>query len=145
MLIQLTCDPAYTNFTYSDIAVESSAKSGPASSQKAPGGPADIFDTVATVTAKITNSGGVTGSEVVQLYIGMPSSAPASPPKQLRGFAKLPLTAGASGTATFKLRRRDLSYWDVGRQQWILPSGDFTVSVGASSRDIRLTGKITVA
>jgi beta-glucosidase len=145
MFFELTHNPAYTNFTYSDITVESSAKSGPASSQKAPGGAADLFDTVATVTAKITNSGGLAGSEVAQLYIGLPSSAPASPPKQLRGFDKLPLSAGASGTATFKLRRRDLSYWDVGRQQWVVPSGDFTVSVGASSRDIRLTGKITVA
>jgi len=125
--------------------VESSAKAGPATTQKAPGGPADHFDNVATVTAKITNSGGVAGAEIAQLYIGLPSSAPQAPPKQLRGFAKLNLAAGESGTATFKLRRRDLSYWDSSRQQWVVPSGDFTVSVGASSRDIRLTGKITVA
>jgi beta-glucosidase len=109
-----------------------------------PGGSADLFDTVATVTATITNSGGVTGAEVAQLYIGMPASAPAAAPKQLRGFTKLKLDAGKSGTATFKLRRRDLSYWDSGRQTWVVPTGDFTVWVGASSRDVRLTGKITV-
>jgi beta-glucosidase len=57
------------------------------------------------VTAKITNSGGVGGAEVPQLYVGYPSSAPGLPPKQLRGFNKLKLEAGASGTATFKLRR----------------------------------------
>lgn len=96
------------------------------------------------MTAKITNSGGVAGAEVPQLYIGYPSSAPSVPPKQLRGFNKLKLDAGASKTATFKLRRRDLSYWDGGRQNWVVPTGDFTVSVGASSRDIKLTGKITV-
>ncbi|KAF2205249.1 hypothetical protein GQ43DRAFT_446133 [Delitschia confertaspora ATCC 74209] len=121
----------------------SAAKSGPASSKKAPGGAADLYDTVATVTAKITNSGAVTGAEVAQLYIGLPSSAPASPPKQLRGFNKLSLAAGTSGTASFALRRKDLSYWDSGRAQWVVPSGEFAVYVGASSRDIRLTGKIT--
>jgi beta-glucosidase len=100
--------------------------------------------TVATVTAKITNTGGVAGAEVPQLYLGYPASTPSVPPKQLRGFNKLKLDAGASGTATFNLRRRDLSYWDTARQGWVVPSGEFTVYVGASSRDVRLTGKIVV-
>lgn len=109
------------------------------------GGRADLFEIVATVTAQVTNSGGVAGAEVAQLYIGLPSSAPDSPPKQLRGFTKLSLAPGASGTATFNLRRKDLSYWDVGKQNWVVPAGEFAVSVGASSRDIRLTGIITVS
>lgn len=132
---------SYTNFTYSDIAITGKPTSGPASGTRGVGGPADLWETVATVTAKITNSGGVAGAEVPQLYVGYPSSAQ-TPPQQLRGFNKLKLDAGASGTATFPLRRRDLSVWQNG--QWVVPSGDFTVSVGASSRDIRLTGKITV-
>jgi beta-glucosidase len=92
------------------------------------------------VTAKITNNGTVTGAEVAQLYIGLPASAPASPPKQLRGFQKVSLTSGASKTVTFDIRRKDLSYWDVGSQAWKMPSGIFNVYVGASSRSIRLTG-----
>ncbi|KAK4112785.1 glycoside hydrolase family 3 protein [Canariomyces notabilis] len=135
---------SYTNFSYSDLTITSTARAGPATGATVPGGPADLWETVATVTAKITNSGGVAGAEVPQLYITLPSSAPATPPKQLRGFAKLKLNPGASGTATFNLRRRDLSYWDVGRQNWVVPSGQFGVSVGASSRDVRLTGSITV-
>lgn len=110
------------------------------SSSPGPGGVVGLFDTVATVTAKITNNGTVTGAEVAQLYIGLPSSAPASPPKQLRGFQKVSLTAGTSKTVTFDIRRKDLSYWDVGSQAWKVPSGTFSVYVGASSRDIRLTG-----
>ncbi|KAB5576312.1 glycoside hydrolase superfamily [Coniochaeta sp. 2T2.1] len=136
---------SYTNFTYSDISVTSTAASGPATGPVISGGRADLFDTVATVTAKVTNSGSVKGAEVAQLYIGLPSSAPAAPPKQLRGFAKLNLAPGASGTATFNLRRKDLSYWDVGRQNWVVPTGSFVVSVGASSRDVRLTGAIAVS
>lgn len=135
---------AYTNFTYSDIKVTGAPSSGPATGTVTAGGRADLFQTVATVTATITNSGAVTGSEVTQLYVGFPSSAGA-PPRQLRGFAKLPLNASASGTATFALRRRDLSFWDVRQQNWVVPSGTFNITVGASSRDIRQIATLTVA
>lgn len=136
---------AYTNFTYSDISVTSTAKSGPATGTVAPGGRADLYDSVATVTATISNTGAVAGAEVAQLYLSLPSTAPSSPPKQLRGFAKLSIEPGASGKATFNLRRKDLSYWDVTRQNWVVPTGSFGISVGASSRDIRLTSIITVS
>ena len=132
---------AYTNFTYDALTISGAPTAGPATGAKAPGGPADLFETVATVTAKITNSGGVAGAEVPQLYIGYPASA-GEPPKQLRGFDKINLAVGASDTAIFKLRRRDLSIWEGGK--WVVPSGEFSVYVGSSSRDVRLTGKITV-
>ena len=135
---------AYTTFEYADIAVESTATAGPATGATAPGGPSDLYETVATVTATISNAGEVDGAEVAQLYITLPPSAPEAPPRQLRGFAKLPLAAGESGTATFNLRRKDVSYWDVGAQAWVVPEGEFGVAVGASSRDIRLEGALTV-
>ncbi|KAH6631274.1 glycoside hydrolase superfamily [Chaetomium tenue] len=134
---------SYTEFTYADLSVTSTVTAGPASGETIPGGAADLWETVATVTASITNSGEVEGAEVAQLYITLPSAAPSTPPKQLRGFTKLKLEPGASGVATFNLRRRDLSYWDAGRGQWVVPAGEFTVSVGASSRDVRLTGSLT--
>ncbi|MCJ1240220.1 hypothetical protein MMC14_008220 [Varicellaria rhodocarpa] len=125
---------SYTTFTYTRLTTsytnQTLASSG-------------LYNTVATVTAKITNSGLVTGAEVAQLYIGLPSSSavPASPSKQLRGFQKPYLASGASGTVTFKLRRKDLSYWDVGMQKWVMPEkGGSTVYVGASSKDARLQG-----
>ena len=130
---------AYTSFTYTQLTTNYTDKS-PGSQKVAPGGASGLYSVVATVTATITNSGPVTGAEVAQLYIGLPSSAPASPPKQLRGFQKLSLAPGKSGTVTFQLRRKDLSYWDVGAQKWMVPEGRFAVFVGASSRDIRLEG-----
>ena len=84
------------------------------------------------------------GAEVAQLYIGFPDSAPETPPRQLRGFQKLLLPAGKSDTASFELTRRDISYWDVVSQKWVVPEGEFKVFVGASSRDVRLDGKFTV-
>lgn len=135
---------SYTTFAYSGLTL-STISTTAGSTANAPGGFASLYDVVATVTAAITNNGSVTGAEVPQLYIGMPSTAPASPPKQLRGFNKLSLAASASGTATFKLRRKDLSYWDTASQAWILPAGTFNVYVGASSRDIRLTGTMSAS
>ncbi|KAJ4416278.1 glycoside hydrolase 3 [Neurospora sp. IMI 360204] len=136
---------SYTNFTYSSLSITSTASSGPASGDTIPGGRSDLWETVATVTAVVKNTGGVQGAEVPQMYITLPSSAPSTPPKQLRGFAKLKLAPGESKTATFNLRRRDLSYWDTGRQNWVVPSGSFGVGVGASSRDLRLNGKFDVS
>ena len=135
---------SYTTFAYSGLTL-SAISTTAGSTADAPGGFADLYDVVATVTATITNNGTVTGAEVPQLYIGLPTSAPASPPKQLRGFNKLSLAASASGTATFKLRRKDLSYWDTTSQAWILPAGTFNVYIGASSRDIRLTGTMSAS
>ncbi|POS69099.1 glycosyl hydrolase family 3-4 [Diaporthe helianthi] len=136
---------SYTNFTYSNLSVTSTASSGPATGPVAPGGRSDLFQELVTVTATVTNGGSVAGAEVPQLYLTLPSGAPATPPKQLRGFTKLSLQPGASGTATFNMRRRDLSYWDVGSQNWIVPKGDFGISVGASSRDERLNGSIVIS
>ena len=132
---------SYTTFSYSALSI-SALSTSRGSLATIPSGVSNLYDVVATVTATITNNGTVTGAEVPQLYIGLPSSAPASPPKQLRGFSKLSLVAGESGCVSFSLRRKDLSYWDEGTAKWILPSGRFTVSVGASSRDIRLTGTL---
>ncbi|PCH05918.1 Glycoside hydrolase, superfamily [Penicillium occitanis (nom. inval.)] len=135
---------SYTTFGYTNLAIDITVSTGPTTGQTVPGGPSDLFESVGTVTVQVANTGSVAGSEVAQLYIGLPSSAPSSPPKQLRGFDKLSLAAGASGTATFDLTRRDLSYWDVSKQKWVVPSGVFTVYVGASSRDIRLQGTFTL-
>ncbi|KAJ9657040.1 hypothetical protein H2201_008317 [Coniosporium apollinis] len=106
---------------------------GPATGKPSPGGRKDLFDVVATISATITNSGRAEGAEVAQL-----------PPRQLRGFQKLRLRPGQSKTARFELRRRDISYWDVGMQKWVVPKGHFGVVVGASSRDARLNGTIVV-
>lgn len=135
---------SYTTFNYVGLVVSISAPPGPSNGRIIPGGPEELFDSVGTISVTIQNTGAVTGAEVAQLYLGLPNSAPSTPPKQLRGFQKLNLQPGESGTATFELNRRDLSYWDVQTQKWVVPRGTFSVYVGASSRDIREDGKFTV-
>ena len=124
--------------------MDGSPASGPATGDIIPGGRSDLWEPVATVTVTVANAGEVDGAEVAQLYVGFPESA-ATPPRQLRGFEKLPLAAGESAETTFELRRRDLSVWDVASQEWAVPTGDFNITVGASSRDLRLSGTLTVA
>lgn len=110
------------------------------------GGNPDLWRVYATVAVDITNSGAVAGKEVAQLYVGYTDVAGDAatvdfPMRVLRGFEKVWIEKGATQTVRFNLTRRDLSYWDVERQNWVLPSeGKITVRVGASSRDLRLTG-----
>ncbi|GAQ05883.1 probable beta-glucosidase L [Aspergillus lentulus] len=135
---------SYTNFKYSGLWVNVYTNAGPANGKVVPGGPADLFEVVGQVSVFVRNNGRVAGAEVAQLYIGLPDSAPATPPKQLRGFQKMMLQPGQMGRATFELTRRDLSYWDVQQQKWVVPSGTFKVYVGSSSRDIREEGSFRV-
>jgi beta-glucosidase len=107
-------------------------------------GAADTGDLGVTVRCTIANTGGRAGQEVVQVYVGDPAAAVARPPRELRAFAKIALEPAAEREVTFVLTARDLSYWSAVHRRWVLEPGEFRISVGASSRDIRLTGNITV-
>jgi beta-glucosidase len=85
-----------------------------------------------TVSARVTNTGRVAGSEVAQLYLGDPAVT-GEPPRQLKGFAKVTLAAGQSRTVRFTLTGHDLSFWDDAADGWVVPDGRFQVYVGDSS------------
>ena len=82
------------------------------------------------ITVTITNTGGVAGYEIAQLYLSIPDS----PIRQLRGFEKVWLEVGEAKRVCFKVARRDVSVWDTFAQQWRVSRGVFGVEVGASSR-----------
>ncbi|KAI9026666.1 glycoside hydrolase superfamily [Phycomyces nitens] len=86
----------------------------------------------------VRNTGKVDGAEVVQAYIEFPKSAN-EPPKILRGFEKVFIKKNKSTKIDFEFTKTELSIWDVVSQTWVVPSGKFTLHVGASSRDIRQT------
>jgi hypothetical protein len=110
------------------------------------GGNPDLWNTYATVSMDIKNTGSITGKEVVQLYLGFDRVQGAAkevdfPRSVLRQFEKVELESGERQTVHFNLTRRDLSYWDVVQQNWVMPTeGSITIKVGASSRDFKLTG-----
>lgn len=139
---------SYTDFTYAaDLTVAVTNATALASRYPtgplAVGGLADLWDDVVSVTTRVTNAGSLDGMEVAQLYLSFPAEA-AQPGRILRGFEKVHVAAGAEADVTFALRRRDVSYWDVAAQQWAVADGIYTVSVGASSRDIKATATFTV-
>ncbi|QDS67779.1 hypothetical protein FKW77_006532 [Venturia effusa] len=109
----------------------------------APGGHADLWETVLTVTTSVSNTGTVAGATVPQLYLSFPAATD-SPPKVLRGFEKVNLEPGETQTVTFPLMRRDVSNWNVVEQQWEIPAGEMMILVGFSSRDLPLSGAVTL-
>ncbi len=118
---------SYTAFGYHDLAVDVA------------GSHADGTLAV-TVTCQVTNTGGRAGKEVVQLYVGDVGASVARPPRELRGFTKLDVAPGETATASFTLTGRDLSYWSESVRDWVLEPGEFVFAVGASSRDLRVSG-----
>jgi beta-glucosidase len=139
---------SYTTFNMSgfDISpIVNDIASKPEQMPIQPGGNPALWESLYNATVTVTNTGSVAGATVPQLYVGLPSSAPAgTPPRQLRGFEKVHLEKGESQTVKFELMRRDLSYWDIVSQQWLIPEGEFTMYVGFSSRDLVEMKKVTV-
>lgn len=138
---------SYTTFNVSNLQIEVSGANAPRRPNPAapiqPGGNVDLWATLATVSVRVSNTGSVSGATVPQLYLSYPEEANA-PVRSLRGFEKVALSAGTSGTLNFPLTRRDLSYWDTTTQTWTLPAGDIGVHVGFSSRNLPLQGSLTV-
>jgi beta-glucosidase len=98
-----------------------------------------------TVEFDLANTGGRAGAEVAQIYLGLPSLPEApQPPRQLKGFRRVELAAGASAHVAITLDARALSYWDAASHGWKVAPGAYTVWVAASSRDLRLNQSFEV-
>jgi beta-glucosidase len=96
------------------------------------------------ITVDVTNSGGRSGEEVVQLYLGLPSTFVPMPAKELKAFQKLSLIAGETSQVTLHLDPRAFSYYDVTSKSWKLDSGEVKVFLGNSSENTPLTGSFRV-
>ncbi|QSZ30882.1 hypothetical protein DSL72_000440 [Monilinia vaccinii-corymbosi] len=103
----------------------------------APGGNPALYEVLYTVTAKIHNSGSISGEEVPQLYVSL--GGPNDPVVVLRGFERISIDAGSTATFTVELTRRDLSNWDTVAQNWFISNYTKTVHVGSSSRILLLS------
>ncbi|MCW2935676.1 MAG: beta-glucosidase, partial [Actinomycetia bacterium] len=137
---------SYTTFAYSHLGVTPQDVQNGTSN---PGTPACRCNgqsgTQVTVSATVTNTGKVAGSDVAQLYLDDPAAA-GEPPRQLKGFQKVTLRPGQSTTVHFSLTGQDLSYWNDAASGWVLPDGTFGVHVGDSSAlaNLPLRGRFTV-
>lgn len=120
---------SYTSFKYSGVKLS-----------------APDFDGSIKATVTITNTGKKAGKEVVQLYLGAPNSKLDKPVSELKGFAKTKLLQpGASQNITFTLKPEDLASFDTERSSWIADAGKYTISIGASSLDVKSSANFQLA
>ena len=111
---------SYSTFTYSNIKL-------------LPGNGKDIHVRVAVT---VTNTGKYTGEEVVQLYIRDEVASITRPIKELKGFEKIKLEAGASKTVTFEIKNQQLGFYD-NEMEFIVEKGDFTFMIGGNSEELK--------
>lgn len=112
---------SYTNFVYSNIKADKTN--------------ADANDTV-RITADITNSGSVDGTEIAQLYVTVPGAdGKTLPLKQLKGFERVELKAGETKTVSFDLNISDVYFFDETTQSNYVVNGAYTIKVGSNAND----------
>lgn len=116
---------SYTTFEYSDIAVAGGGKEF-------------------TITFKVKNTGKVAGAEVAQVYVSDDKCSVVRPVKELKGFEKVYLKPGETKTISVKLDQESFRFYDLFTHDFVVEPGSFTVSVGSSSADIRLTTTLVV-
>jgi beta-glucosidase len=139
-LREASFDPQYgLNYTWPEGVADGSPQARiPAGG--APGGNPQLWDVLFTVEATISNTGSVTGDEVVQVYVSL--GAPEDPKIVLRGFDRLSIAAGESTKFHADITRRDISNWDTVSQNWVISEYPKTVYVGASSRKLTLEAEL---
>ena len=120
---------SYTTFAYSNLQLDKT----------------ELKDTdTLTVSVDVTNTGAVTGKEVVQLYVSDPESFVGRPVKELRDFAKVELAPGETKTVTFTLDKQAFAYYNTVIHDWHVETGEFIIMAGKSSREIELEASVTV-
>lgn len=121
---------SYTTFEYSDFSLSADSI-----------GENDVL----TVGFKVKNTGKTDGAEVAQVYVRDVESTLFREDKALKGFEKVFLKAGEEREITVRLDRRSFAFYNIETSDWCVESGEFEILVGASSRDIRLRGSVTVS
>ncbi len=115
---------SYTTFVYGDARISAT--------QFAEG------DTL-TVTVPVTNTGGVIGAEVVQLYVGDDHASVVRPLKELKAFSKVTLAPGETRDVPLRVAASDLAYYDDQAKAWRAEAGTFNFHVAAAANDVRQT------
>jgi beta-glucosidase len=119
---------SFTTFEYADLSVTPDTLGATGS---------------ARISFTVTNAGRVAGDEVAQLYVHDELASVARPVMQLAGFARVHLAPGESTRVTMTLQADQLRLLDRDRR-WVVEPGGFRIMIGASSKDVRLRGELTV-
>ena len=96
------------------------------------------------VSCSIENISSRDGKEIVQVYVRECAPLVYRPKKELKAFSKSEIKAGQTKPFEFVLHGDAFAHWSVAENKWEITDGVYEISVGASSQDIRLIGKITI-
>lgn len=118
---------SYTSFEYSDMEVP------------------DVFDggNVA-VSLTVKNTGDVPGCETVEIYVQPEREDFIRSSIELKGFKKIYLEPGEEKRVSVELDPRSFSVFDTNENDFSVIAGVYTVSAGASVRDLKLSRNIVV-
>lgn len=98
-----------------------------------------------TVDLDVSNIGNQSGKEVVQVYVGFPSSQLVpQPPLQLKAFDKVDLEPGQTRQVQLKLNPNAFAYWNEQTHGWVVMKGSYKIMAGASSNELPLQTSLTV-
>ncbi|MDR3201618.1 MAG: glycoside hydrolase family 3 C-terminal domain-containing protein [Bifidobacteriaceae bacterium] len=110
---------SYSAFDYSNLKVAQPRVTG---------------DQTLEVSVDVTNTSGIVGKEVVQLYVTAPGADGVNRPKrQLKGFEKVALGPGQTKTVTIALPAADLWFWDEAADSKVWDLGAWVFRIGGSS------------
>jgi beta-glucosidase len=93
-------------------------------------------------SVELTNTGNVTGDEVVELYIQHINSSVVRPEKELKAFQRITLKPGEKKTVKLQFDTDNLSYWDEDENRWVLEKDKVKIMIGSSSDNIKFSKMI---
>jgi beta-glucosidase len=90
----------------------------------------------------VRNTGRRPGREVVQAYVSSAAGGRGRPVRVLGGFGSVVAAPGEAAEVAVRVPARLFAVFDEAAGQWAWPAGEFTVQVGRSSRDLRLSATV---
>jgi beta-glucosidase len=119
---------SYTHFQFNNLRIE------PAVAQAGD---------VVTIQVDVSNTGDMTGDEVVQLYTHQDVPYVTRPVKELKGFKRVTLERRQTRTVAFRVAVNQLGYYDR-NDNLVIEPGMVQLMVGSSSEDIRCVGSFEI-
>lgn len=118
---------SYTTFEYSALQVDAEAKTN---------------DESISISFAVKNTGKIAADEIAQIYLSPTSADQHIRPIQLHGFGRVHLNPGEERTLHFTMSPQQFGYY--ADHQWHVAPGKYTIKIGASCEDIRLSSDITL-
>ncbi len=89
----------------------------------------------------IKNTGKFKAAQVVQLYVGDVYSTVSRPVKELKAFQKVLLEIGEERSVSFEIGIKELAYFDMDFDRWIVEEGFYDVYAAVSSAERDIFGR----